>query len=180
MTLKSSDGFKSAKDWGQNRSSDGQKAPSDNSISITKRSALLVSSLQRGFHPSIAKELSMRLNALLVFLIFICSSEAFSQVRRTHRTHSPRPGHYHPVPHHGPSHHGPYRHHRTVPKLKCLAADLIKYNVIIHRFSYQAECREALQEAILTKKFCDGSSLYNLQGQLLARFTFNSQCKRAL
>lgn len=71
---------------------------------------------------------------------------------------------------------------QNVHPVECDGSELLSnYNTIIHRFSFEKECRKALEESQYAKgHFCDDDQLFWPNGQLFHNFNWDSRCQAAL
>ncbi|MBA2404144.1 MAG: hypothetical protein H0V66_05185 [Bdellovibrionales bacterium] len=116
----------------------------------------------------------MKVKSLILLTCFLASSLVEAQVRPPRPNPRPLPpGHYNPRP-------NPYPRPAPSREFACRYADLLKYNRIIHRFMSDYECRDALRSLNRTRRFCDQQSMYNSNGQLIARYSRPSVCLRNL
>lgn len=138
------------------------------------------------------------LSSFLVICVFmIASHSAFSQVPRGPRYNPPGGSRPYPGPRYPVPVPRPYprpvpapipRYPRPipvprpvpVPALSCSWGDLYEQSWLIHRFALNSDCQQAVRDIYETGRFCDDSSMYDRLGNLITRYQWEIDCRRAL
>lgn len=69
---------------------------------------------------------------------------------------------------------------RPAPTLSCYYADLYQQDWLVHRFVLNSDCQQAIRDIYETGRFCDDASMYTRHGELLTRYQWEVDCRRAL